>query len=100
VSGAFLVFDTTNGEARLSLKALQPNPRDGLAVGQEIRGQVTKVVPFGVFVDIVDGVGGLLHVDELAAIPEVGDEITVVVAEVDRARVRLRLPASSEWLAG
>ena len=55
---------------------------------------MASIESFGVFVDIADGV------EELAAIPEVGDEITVVVAEVDRARVRLRLPASSEWLAG
>ena len=68
--------------------------------GEILTGTVASIESFGVFVDVVDGVGGLLHVDELAAIPEVGDEITVVVAEVDRARVRLRLPASSEWLAG
>lgn len=51
VACEFLQFDTWNGEARLSLRAMQPNPfqavADGLAVGRILRGWVTKLVPFG-----------------------------------------------------
>ena len=91
VSGEFLVFDTHNGEARLSLKALQPNPHENLVVGQEFRGTVTKVVPFGVFVAIAYGIEGLLHADHLDAMPLVGDEIPVTITEVDPRMPRVRL---------
>ncbi|WP_435221170.1 S1 RNA-binding domain-containing protein [Streptomyces sp. Tue6028] len=103
VSCEFLQFDTWNGEARLSLRATRPDPfqafADSVAVGRALRGQVTKLVPIGVFVRVADGIEGLVHLEELAWTPvatpedvvEVGDEVTVVVTEVDRERRRLAL---------
>jgi small subunit ribosomal protein S1 len=99
----FLQFDTWNLEARLSLKATRPDPfeafADTIAVGQKLPGQVTKLIPFGVFVQIADGIEGLVHLRELAWTPvetpsdvvQVGDKITVVVTEIDRERRRLAL---------
>ncbi|GAA1591159.1 hypothetical protein GCM10009678_86750 [Actinomadura kijaniata] len=83
VTGAFLQFDTWNGEARLSLRALLPDPLEAFAreheVGRVLRGVVTKVAPFGVFVRVADGVEGLLpSADERA-----GDRVAVVLQEVD-----------------
>jgi hypothetical protein len=50
VTCGFLQFDTRNLEARLSLRAMQPDPfqefADSVAVGQELRGGVIKLVPF------------------------------------------------------
>jgi ribosomal protein S1 len=94
VSGEFLVFDTHNGEARLSLKALQPNPFLDLKVGQGFRGRVTKVVPFGVCVAIADRIEGLLHATYLGTMPEVGDEILVTISEVDPRMPRVALRPS------
>ncbi|WP_031151124.1 S1 RNA-binding domain-containing protein [Streptomyces erythrochromogenes] len=103
VSCEFLQFDTWNGEARLSLKAKQPDPfqafADSVEVGQTLQGQVTKLVPFGVFVQVADGIEGLVHLQELTSAPvatpqgvvEVGDELTVVVTDVDREWRRLAL---------
>ncbi|MEV6040356.1 S1 RNA-binding domain-containing protein [Nonomuraea sp. NPDC052116] len=103
VSCEFLQFDTWNLEARLSLRATQPDPFqalvDGIVVGQKLYGRVTKLVPFGVFVQTADGLEGLVHLRELAWTPveapsdvvQVGDEITVVVTEIDRERRRLAL---------
>ncbi|MEO3922491.1 S1 RNA-binding domain-containing protein [Micromonosporaceae bacterium B7E4] len=103
VSCQFLQFDTWNLEARLSLRATQPDPfqafADGTAVGQTLRGRVTKLVPIGVFVQVADGIEGLVHLRELTWTPaeapsdvvQVGDEVTVVVTEVDRERRRLAL---------
>ncbi|MEU1231460.1 S1 RNA-binding domain-containing protein [Streptomyces sp. NPDC005828] len=103
VSCEFLQFDTWNGEARLSLRATQPDPfqafADSVTVGDTLQGQVTKLVPFGAFVRVSDGVEGLVHLQELASTPvaapedvvEAGDEVTVVVTEVDRERRRLAL---------
>jgi ribosomal protein S1 len=103
VSCEFIHFDTWNLEARLSLRATEPDPfqafADGVSVGQKLRGQVTALVPFGVFVQVADGVEGLVHLRELSWTPvespwdavRVGDEVTVVVTEIDRERRRLAL---------
>jgi ribosomal protein S1 len=112
ISCEFLQFDTWNLEARLSLRATQPDPfqafADGIAVGQKLHGPVTKLIPLGVFVQVADGIEGLVHLRELTWMPvqtpsdavQVGDEVTVVVTEIDRERRRLTLSrrqASSEY---
>ena len=103
VSGEFLQFDTGNLEARLSLRATQPDPFQAFAevatVGHKLHGLVTKLVPFGAFVEVADGIEGLVHLRELAWSPmgtpaevvQVGDEVTVVVTEIDRERRKLTL---------
>jgi small subunit ribosomal protein S1 len=103
VTCEFLQFDDWNLEAGLSLKAMRPDPfqafADSIVVGQELRGQVTKLVPFGVFVQVTDAIEGLVHLRELARTPaedpsdlvHVGDEVAVVVAEIDRRRRTLSL---------
>lgn len=92
LTAEFLQYDTWNMEARLSLKATQPDPfhafADTVTVGRELRGRVTKVVPFGVFVEVADGVQGLVPLPDFA---QPGDEVTVVVTEIDRARRRVVL---------
>ncbi|MEW1640401.1 S1 RNA-binding domain-containing protein [Streptomyces sp. NPDC093801] len=103
ISCTFLAFDTTNGEARLSLRAMEPDPfhafADAIAVGERLQGRVTQLVPFGAFVRVADGIEGLVHLRDLGPTPveapeeivQVGDEITVVAREVDRSRRRLSL---------
>ena len=64
-------------------------------------GTVTKVVTFGAFVEILDGVEGLVHISELAAhhvenpreVVQPGDEIRVKILEIDSERRRLSLSA-------
>ncbi|WP_405890701.1 S1 RNA-binding domain-containing protein [Streptomyces sp. NBC_01527] len=110
VSCEFIESDTYNAEARLSLKALEPDPlqvfADRAVVGQEFRGTVEKVVPIGIFVDLGDGIVGLVPFREIdgrpAASPaenfEVGEEIAVVVTEIElpTRRVFLSRPESSQ----
>ncbi|MFD8009267.1 S1 RNA-binding domain-containing protein [Streptomyces sp. NPDC058955] len=103
VSCEFLQFDTTNGEARLSLKATRPDPFDALGgdlpVGRALPGKVTKLLPFGACVEIADGVEGFVHLTELSASPvatpeevvAVGDEVTVVVTAFHRTRRAISL---------
>ncbi|GAA1214920.1 hypothetical protein GCM10009665_00900 [Kitasatospora nipponensis] len=103
VSCEFLQFDTWNGEARLSLRARQPDPFQavaaGIAVGQTLRGRVTRLVPFGAFVQVADGVEGLIHLRELTTKPveapeevvQVGEALSVVVIEINRERRTLAL---------
>jgi ribosomal protein S1 len=103
VSCEFLQFDTWNGEARLSLRATKPDPfvtlADAITVGQTLRGPVTGLISFGAFVEVTDGIVGLVHLRELSWEPveapedvvRVGEEITVVVIEIDRQRRQLFL---------
>ncbi len=96
------------GKAVLAGDAAGPLPfTDGITVGQKLHGQVTKLVPFGIFVEVADGIEGLVHLRELTWTPtqtpsdvvQVGYEVTVVVTEIDRERRRLALSrrqASSE----
>jgi small subunit ribosomal protein S1 len=68
-------------------------------VGDELEGTVTKVVAFGAFVEILEGVEGLVHISELAEqhvenpreIVAPGDEIRVQILEIDSERRRLSL---------
>ncbi|MFJ9817754.1 S1 RNA-binding domain-containing protein [Streptomyces sp. NPDC101151] len=103
VSCQFLQFDTWNGEARLSLRATQPDPfqtfADGTTVGQTLQGQVTMLVPFGAFVRVSKDIEGLVHLQELTwtaveapeEVVQVGDKIMVVITEINRERRRLTL---------
>jgi small subunit ribosomal protein S1 len=91
VSCKFLQFDTSNGEARLSLRALQPDPVSAFlnqaSVGQVLHETVTNVVPPGVFVRVADGVEGLVPLEELTGPAEelqIGAEITVAVISISR----------------
>ncbi|MGW6938678.1 S1 RNA-binding domain-containing protein [Streptomyces xanthophaeus] len=106
VSCEFLQFDIYNAEARLSLKALEPDPlqafTDRTSVGQELRGTVDKVLPLGIIVDLGDGIAGLVPFREAHGRPavspvedfEAGEEIAVVVTEIDppTRRVLLSMP--------
>ncbi|WP_030691085.1 S1 RNA-binding domain-containing protein [Streptomyces globisporus] len=104
ISCEFLQFDTFNAEARLSLKALLPDPLQAFAdrtvVGQKLRGRVQRtLLPLGVFVDLGDGVVGLVPFREVHGRPaespaevfEVGEEIAVVVTEIERPTRRVFL---------
>ncbi|MGW4890822.1 S1 RNA-binding domain-containing protein [Kitasatospora sp. NPDC004240] len=83
VTCEFIHFDTTNGEARLSLRATRPDPfqafADDTRVGRTLRGRVTHLVPFGAFVEVADGVEGLIHLRDLTSTPGAGPQDVVRV---------------------
>src|SRR5438270_9242119 len=99
------VLDIDRERQRISrgLKRAQGDPWqrivDTYSVGDELEGKVTKVVTFGAFVEILDGVEGLVHISELAPhhienpreIVEQGDEVRVRILEIDSERRRLSL---------
>jgi small subunit ribosomal protein S1 len=98
-----LDVDLERERVSLSLKATQEDPWRQFArshqIGELIPGRVTKLVPFGAFVRVDDGIEGLVHISELAErhvdIPEqvvsVGEEITVKVIDIDLDRRRISL---------
>jgi len=100
-----LDIDRERQRISLGLKQTQEDPWQRVVsmynVGDELEGQVTKVVTFGAFVEILDGVEGLVHISELAPyhvenpreIVNPGDEIKVKILEIDSERRRLSLSA-------
>jgi len=100
-----LDIDRDRQRISLGLKQTQEDPWqrivDTYSVSDELAGKVTKVVTFGAFVEILDGVEGLVHISELAAhhvespreIVHPGDEIRVKILEIDSERRRLSLSA-------
>jgi small subunit ribosomal protein S1 len=100
-----LDIDRDRQRISLGLKQTQEDPWqrivDTYNVNDELAGVVTKVVTFGAFVEILDGVEGLVHISELAGhhvespreIVHPGDEIRVQILEIDSERRRLSLSA-------
>lgn len=90
----------------LSIKALEKDPweaiKEQFAVGTVVTGKVDGLEDFGAFVDLAEGVRGLVHVSEVAdrrighprEVLSLGDEVKVVVLEVDVRQQRLRLSIS------
>ncbi|MCQ4081452.1 30S ribosomal protein S1 [Streptomyces sp. RB6PN25] len=105
-----LDVDMDRERVSLSLKATQEDPWQQFArthqIGQVVPGKVTKLVPFGAFVRVDEGIEGLVHISELAErhveIPEqvvqVNDEIFVKVIDIDleRRRISLSLKQANE----
>ncbi len=105
-----LDVDMDRERVSLSLKATQEDPWQHFArthaIGQVVPGKVTKLVPFGAFVRVEDGIEGLVHISELAErhveLPEqvvtVGSDIFVKVIDIDleRRRISLSLKQANE----
>src|SRR6185312_372123 len=93
-----LDIDRDRQRISLGLKQTQEDPwqrvMDTYNVGDELEGKVTKVVSFGAFVEILDGVEGLVHISELAQhhvenpreIVNQGDTVKVKILEIDSER--------------
>ncbi len=103
VSVKVLDIDRNRQRISLGLKQTQEDPWqrviDTYNIGDELEGTVTKVVAFGAFVEILDGVEGLVHISELAQhhvenpreIIQPGDPVRVKILEIDSERRRLSL---------
>jgi small subunit ribosomal protein S1 len=98
-----LDVDLDRERISLSLKATQQDPwqefADGHQVGELVYGRVTKLVPFGAFVQVGDGIEGLVHISEMAVhhveAPEQvvtpGEELWVKIIDIDLDRRRISL---------
>ncbi|MDO9485336.1 MAG: 30S ribosomal protein S1 [Actinomycetota bacterium] len=98
-----LDVDMDRERVSLSLKATQEDPWQHFArthaINQVVPGKVTKLVPFGAFVRVEEGIEGLVHISELAErhielpeqIVQVNDDIFVKVIDIDLERRRISL---------
>lgn len=62
-----------------------------MRLGAVLCGEVTRIVPFGVFVAVGDGIQGLVHESTLDRFPELGDTLAVEVVDINLVHRRVRL---------
>ena len=101
-----LILDVDMDRERVSLglKQSTPNPWDNIEgtfpVGSRLHGKVVNLVPYGAFVEIQPGIEGLVHVSEFSwtkrvarasDVLNVGDEVDVVVLNIDAANQKIAL---------
>ena len=99
-----LKYDQEKERVSLGIKQLQPDPWDSVharfPIGSKIKGKIVSLADYGAFVEIDNGVEGLIHVSEMSwtkrlkhpsALVNVGDEVDVQVLEIDTANRRISL---------
>lgn len=98
-----LSIDTETNRIALSMKAIQPGPWDQLdskiTAGAVVEGKVRRLTNFGAFVEVQDGIEGLVHVSQIAdkhiknpnEVLTVGQEVKVKVLEINQSEKRLSL---------
>ncbi len=99
-----LSFDKEEQKVSLGLKQLTPNPWENIEekypLGTKLKGVVTSLTEYGAFVELEDGVEGLVHVTEMSwtrklkhpsQMVKEGDEVEVVVLDLDKEKKRLSL---------
>lgn len=99
-----LKFDRDNARVSLGLKQLGDDPWSDITnrypIGQRLRGRVTNITDYGCFVEIEEGIEGLVHVSEMDwtnknvnpnKVVHLGQEVEVVVLDIDGERRRISL---------
>lgn len=103
VEAKVISIDKSNKKIALGIKQLQPDPwdkvKDKYIIGNIVKGKVNKVAKFGAFVEIEEGVEGLVHISQLANKPvekvedvvKEGQEVEAMVIKVDQSERRIAL---------
>lgn len=104
VEAVILTLDREERKMSLGVKQLTPDPWEDIAtkypVDSKHKGKVTNISDFGVFVELEEGVDGLVHISDLSwskkinhpkEVTSVGDEMEVVILEIDQDQRRLSL---------
>ena len=97
-------FDDETKRISLGMKQLEENPWQDVSgkfpVGTKVKGKVTNIADYGVFVDLGDGLEGLIHISDLSwvkknqnpnKVVKLGDEVEVQVLEIDSEKRRISL---------
>lgn len=99
-----LSFDKNNEKISLGLKQLQANPWDQIssdvAVGNKVKGKISSITDYGLFIEVAPEVEGLVHISEISwtdritdlnRLYKVGQEIEVLVVSLDKENRRMSL---------
>ena len=104
INVVILDFDDNKSRIQLGLKQLQKHPwealSDELKVGDKVKGKVVVIADYGAFVEVADGVEGLIHVSEMSwsthlrsaqDFVNIGDEVEAVILTLDRDERKMSL---------
>ena len=104
VQAKVLKFDQEKNRVSLGLKQLGEDPWVGISrrypQGTRLFGKVTNLTDYGAFVEVEQGIGGLVHVSEMdwtnknvhpSKVVQLGDEVEVMILEIDEDRRRISL---------
>ncbi len=99
-----LKFDRTNERVSLGYKQRLPDPWEAVEqrypVGAKLKGKVVSLTDYGAFVELEEGIEGLVHISEMSwtqrvkhpsKVVAIGDSVDVVVLDVDRGNKRISL---------
>lgn len=99
-----VTIDNEDRKMSLSIKKLTPDPwaeiEEKYPVGSRHSGEVKNLTPYGVFVELEDGIGGMVHISDLSwtkrfshpsEFTKVGEDIEVVILEIDKNGRKLSL---------
>ncbi|NNG09116.1 MAG: 30S ribosomal protein S1 [Arenibacter sp.] len=99
-----LDFDENKSRIQLGLKQLEKHPWDALSedikIGDKVKGKVVVIADYGAFIEVAEGVEGLIHVSEMSwsthlrsaqDFVKVGDEVEAVVLTLDREDRKMSL---------
>ncbi|MEI7962914.1 MAG: 30S ribosomal protein S1, partial [Verrucomicrobiota bacterium] len=88
----------------LGVRQLEPNPWDEIeqryVIGKQVKGQVRNMTAYGAFVELEEGIDGMVHVSDLSWTKKInhpseilkkGDEVDAVVIDIDKANQRISL---------
>lgn len=103
IEAVVLNIDVESEKFSLGIKQLEKNPWDEVTskygVGSQITGKITNITDFGLFVEIEEGVEGLVHISELGSkkvktpseIYKIGDVISAMIKNIDQKTKKIRL---------
>jgi len=95
-----LGVDEASKRLALSIKRLTDNPWEGIQerfkVGQKVKGAVSKIVPFGAFINVEKGLDGLLHISQATGPLQVGDVVEARIISVEPENQKLSLSLREE----
>jgi len=95
ISVKVMGIDEASKKLALSVKRLVDNPwvgvEDRFKVGQKVKGVVSKIVPFGAFINVEKGLDGLLHISQANGPLQVGDEVEATILSIDSESQKLSL---------
>ena len=104
INVVILDFDDNKSRIQLGLKQLQKHPwealSDDLKVGDKVKGKVVVIADYGAFVEVADGVEGLIHVSEMSwsthlrsaqDFVNIGDEVEAVILTLDKDERKMSL---------
>lgn len=97
-------LDKENRRMSLSIKQLEKNPWEMVdtefAIGQKIKGKISNITDFGIFVQLVPGIDGLVHISDLSWTEHIehpqdryriGDEVEAVILSIDKNSKKISL---------